>query len=105
MIPNKKTDEYTRYCITPEGKEYLRKMLEDKSAEDENDNEFELNMDEEIDFEHLKIFDINDDDFEPDEEDIIEADMIENELLNDEFFRLNEKPNDDDYDLWKETSS
>lgn len=107
MLPNKKTDEYTRYCITPEGKEYLRRMLEEKNTLEEpedNDDEFELNMDEEIDFENLKIFDIDDDDFEPDE-----LDILENEILNDEktdeLFRLNEKDNDDDYDFWKETHS
>jgi DNA-binding PadR family transcriptional regulator len=105
MLPDKKTDEYTRYCITPEGKEYLRRMLENTSEETEdNDDEFELNMDEEIDFENLKIFDIDDDDFEPDE-----LDILENEILNDEqvgeLFRLNEKDNDDDYDFWKETQS
>ncbi|MBN8569662.1 MAG: hypothetical protein J0M18_08525 [Ignavibacteria bacterium] len=107
MLPNKKTDEYTRYCITPEGKEYLRRMLEEKNTLEEpedNDDEFELNMDEEIDFENLKIFDIDDDDFEPDE-----LDILENEILNDEqadeLFRLNEEDNDDDYDFWKETQS
>lgn len=105
MLPDKKTDEYTRYCITPEGKEYLRRMLENTSEETEdNDDEFELNMDEEIDFENLKIFDIDDDDFEPDE-----LDLLENEILNDEqtdeLFRLNEKDNDDDYDYWKQTRS
>lgn len=106
MLPNKKTDEYTRYCITPEGKEYLRRMLEEKNPDDDSediDDEFELNMDEEIDFENLKIFDIDDDDFEPDE-----LDILENEILNDEqadeLFRLNEEDNDDDYDYWKETS-
>lgn len=103
MLPDKKTDEYTRYCITPEGKEYLRRMLENTTEETEDiDDEFELNMDEEIDFENLKIFDIDDDDFEPDE-----LDLFENEILNDEqvdeLFRLNEKDNDDDYDFWKET--
>ena len=103
MLPDKKTDEYTRYCITPEGKEYLRRMLENTTEETEDiDDEFELNMDEEIDFENLKIFDIDDDDFEPDE-----LDLLENEIMNDEqtdeLFRLNEKDNDDDYDFWKET--
>lgn len=94
MLPNKKTDEYTRYCITPEGKEYLRRMLEEKkSDEDDSDNEFELNMDEEIDFENLKIFDEDDDDFEPEED----------ELFDDDFFRINEERNDDAYDFWKET--
>lgn len=107
MLPNKKTDEHTRYCITPEGKEYLRRMLEEKNPDEDTediDDEFELNMDEEIDFENLKIFDIDDDDFEPDE-----LDILENEILNDEqvgeLFRLNEKDNDDDYDYWKETQS
>ena len=105
MLPDIKTDEYTRYCITPEGKEYLRRMLENTSEETEDtDDEFELNMDEEIDFENLKIFDIDDDDFEPDE-----LDLLENEILNDEqtdeLFRLNEKDNDDDYDYWKQTCS
>jgi len=104
-LTTKKTDEYTRYCITPEGKEYLRKMLEEKkdAADTDNDidNEFELDMNEEIDFENLQIFDIDDDDFEPDDLDILENEF--NRELNDEFFRLNEKPNDDDYDLWKET--
>lgn len=100
MTPKKKPDEYTRYCITPEGKEYLRRMLEEKypgTNESGNDNENdELNMDEEIDFEDLRIID-DDDDFEPDEDEI-----LDNELLNDEFFRINEAPNDDDYDFWKE---
>lgn len=94
MLPNNKTDEYTRYCITPEGKEYLRRMLEEKNSdEDESDIEFELNMSEEIDFEDLKIFDDDDEEFEPDED----------ELLDDDFFRLNEERNDDAYDFWKET--
>lgn len=88
MAPNKKTDEYTRYCITPEGKEYLRKMLEEK--ETDLDNDCELNMDEEIDFENLRI--IEDDTDEP----------LDEDLFNDEFFRLNEKDIDDDYDFWKE---
>jgi DNA-binding PadR family transcriptional regulator len=90
MVPHKKTDEYTRYCITPEGKEYLRKMLEEKNADDDLDNECELNMDEEIDFENLRI--IDDDSDEP----------LDDDLFSDEFFRLNEKDNDDDYDFWKE---
>jgi len=90
MVPHKKTDEYTRYCITPEGKEYLRKMLEEKNADDDMDNECELNMDEEIDFENLRI--IEDDSDEP----------LDDDLFNDEFFRLNEKDNDDDYDFRKE---
>lgn len=94
MLPNKKTDEYTRYCITPEGKEYLRRMLEEKkSDEEDSDIEFELNMNEEIDFENLKIFDDDDEEFEPDED----------ELLDDDFFRINEERNDDAYDFWKET--
>lgn len=94
MLPNKKTDEYTRYCITPEGKEYLRRMLEEKkSDEDELDIDFEINMDEEIDFENLKIFDDDDDEFEPEED----------ELFDDDFFRINEERNDDAYDFWKET--
>jgi DNA-binding PadR family transcriptional regulator len=96
MLPNKNTDEYTRYCITPEGKEYLRRMLEEKNIEEEDsDIEFELNMDEEIDFENLKIFDDDDDEFEPDED----------ELFDDDFFRINEERNDDAYDFWKETQS
>lgn len=101
MIPNKTTDEYTRYCITPEGKEYLRRMLEDSASDtnEKDDNEFELNMNEEIDFENLKIFDEDDDeDFEPDEDEI-----LDNDIMSDEFFRLNEEPNDDAYDFWKET--
>lgn len=92
MVPKKKTDEYTRYCITPEGKEYLRKMLEEKNDDlDDMDNDCELNMDEEIDFENLRI--IDDEIDEP----------LDEDLFNDEFFRLNEKDNDDDYDFWKET--
>ena len=99
MTPNKKVDEYTRYCISPEGKEYLRRMLEEKITNEElEDDNFELNMDEEIDFENLKIFDTDDDDFEPDEDEV-----IENPLLNDELFRINEAENDDAYDFWKET--
>jgi DNA-binding PadR family transcriptional regulator len=96
MIPNKKTDEYTRYCITPEGKDYLRRILEEKNTDDEADDfdiDFELNMDEEIDFENLKIFDDDDDEFEPGED----------EFHDNEFFRLNEERNDDAYDFWKET--
>ena len=107
MLPNKKTDEYTRYCITPEGKEYLRRMLEERNTDDDADDfneEFELNMNEEIDFENLKIFDLDDDDFEPDELDILENEIL-SEDEDDDFFRLNEKDNDDDYDYWKETRS
>lgn len=97
MTPNKKPDEYTRYCITPEGKEYLRLMLEgrDKSDDNSDDEIYELDMREEIDFEDLRI--IDDEEFEPDEDDLLNT-----ELLADEFFRLNEEENDDDYDLWKE---
>ena len=107
MLPNKKTDEYTRYCITPEGKEYLRRMLEEKNTDDDADDfneESELNMNEEIDFENLKIFDLDDDDFEPDELDILENEIL-SEDEDDDFFRLNEKDNDDDHDYWKETRS
>ena len=99
MTPNKKTDEYTRYCITPEGKEYLRRMLEEKNITDENDEDNEemiLDMNEEIDFEDLRIIDA-DEDLEPDEDEI-----LNNDLIADEFFRLHETENDDDYDLWKE---
>lgn len=63
-------------------------MLEEK--ETDLDNDCELNMDEEIDFENLRI--IEDDTDEP----------LDEDLFNDEFFRLNEKDNDDDYDFWKE---
>ncbi len=102
MIPQKNTDEYTRYCITPEGKEYLRRMLEEKNIHDETDDEeFELNMNEEIDFENLKIFDDDDDDFEPDEDEILDNDIL-HDKLNDDFFRLNEDRNDDAYDIWKD---
>lgn len=83
------SDEYTKYCISEEGKEYLRKMCEEKNSPQE-EKDFELNMDEEIDFENLKIFDVDD-------EDVEDSDTI------DEEFKINEERNDDDYDFHKET--
>lgn len=66
MKPHSKKDEYTRYCISPEAKEYLRQMLEERNdpVEDLSDDlkEFELSMDEEIDFENLRILDKEEDD-------------------------------------------
>lgn len=105
MTPNKKPDEYTRYCITPEGKEYLRLMLEgrNKSHDDEADEIFELDMNEEIDFEDLRIID-DDEEFEPDEDDLLNSELPGDDSF-DEFFRLNEEDNDDDYDFWKERES
>ena len=41
--------DYTRYCITEEGKEYLRKMLEEKEGDEEDD------IGDEIDFDNLRI--------------------------------------------------
>ncbi|MBS1516344.1 MAG: hypothetical protein JSS63_15030 [Bacteroidetes bacterium] len=98
MEPQKKVDEYTRYCITQEGKEYLRKLLakneQDSSALEED--ECEVNMQEEIDFENLRIID--------DEiEELSDEEFFSDEYYNDEFFKLNEDKNDDDYDFWKET--
>lgn len=83
MTPDKKIDEYTRYCITPEGKEYLRKMLEEKQTTDLPliEDDIELNMDEEIDFEELKILDDDD------------RDLID--------ILMEEDPIDDEYDYWK----
>lgn len=43
--------DYTRYCITEEGKEYLRKMLEEKEDDEEDD------IGDEIDFDNLRIID------------------------------------------------
>lgn len=51
----KNIEEYTRYCITEEGKEYLKKMLEEKENDEEDD------IDDEIDFDNLRIVDDEED--------------------------------------------
>jgi len=95
MLPKTKIDEYTRYCITAEGKEYLRRLLE-KNIHEENENDIDITDTglEETDFEDMQLDDLDDiDDFEPEE----------SEFIEDEFFRINEGPNDEEYDYWKET--
>jgi len=102
MLPKSKIDEYTRYCITAEGKEYLRRLLEkDIHAENENDFDITDNGTEETDFEDMQLDDLDDID---DIGDFSEEESEESEFMEDEFFRINEGPNDEEYDYWKETS-
>lgn len=121
MARERNIENYTKYCLSEEGKEYLRKMLmesnnnepEEKTVSDccgfpvdssdlctkcgELCTGIELDIDEEIDFENLRIFDESD-------EDDFDEDVSDDEIdIHDDFFRINETNNDDEYDYWKET--